>query len=156
MSANRRHTDVIELGWLDFLAASATKVIRVQGRRYSSELPGSDGRMKRFNQTFRLMDDHEISPAGPSVHAMRVRRSRSTGEWVDVAETTLEWKSVDWISFKPTGDPNGTWLKVTVQDHSRFGEYDLFETRLIGPDGRVQTFDDRAEALRAAFAVVNG
>lgn len=119
MSASRRHTDVVELGWADFYAACThDPIARVQGR-----LPNG----KRFNRALRVLTlKSGITPGGPTVEAARVKWWSKGGIWIDTGETMLlEWKYVDWVTWKARNDPNGTWMKVTAKGRSNFGHFEV-------------------------------
>ena len=111
----------MELGWIDFLAAcKESPIVRCQGRVYTRN---SDGRMKRFNRALRVIPDTEDKL---TVEAVRVKFSRKLGIWLDTAERmTINWSTLDWVSWKASGDPNGTWAKVTVTGRSNFGYYEV-------------------------------
>lgn len=123
MSSNRRHTEVNELGWLDLMAAAnEAPILRVQGR---VAVP-NQGRMKRFNRALRLHPETVKMGKNPTVEATRVKWNKKLGIWVDLEETmTLNWATVDWLSWRATGDPNGTWCKVTVTGKARFGHLEV-------------------------------
>lgn len=150
MSANRRHATAPELGWLDLEAAidsTDSGVFRAQGRVYTR-----DFRTKRFNRAVRF-DGTTTRDGQPAMRVQRVRFNRRTGLWADFGETmTLRWDRLDWISFRAAGDPNGTWMKVTVEGQSDFGEYsvDEYGNLLHFDTGRIWAFGDRAEAVAEA------
>lgn len=144
MSANRRHATAPELGWLDLKAAAGTKPFRAQGRVHT------DGdRVKRFNRAVRILDSNRENNGEPVMTVMRVKFVRKLGLWVDTGETMrLRWETLDWISFKAAGDPNGTWMKVTVEGRSQFGPWTIDEkNNVVHLSGRMVTFDRRSEAV---------
>lgn len=123
MSSNRRHTEVNELGWADLMAAcSEAPILRVQGRVAAP----NQGRMKRFNRALRIHPETSTSGSNPTVQATRVKWNKKLGIWIDLDEVmTLEWTTVDWLSWRATGDPNGTWCKVTVTGKAVFGHLEV-------------------------------
>jgi hypothetical protein len=129
VSSDRRHTDVIELGWLDFLAACARDpLVRVEG--HDVEATANAGRLVRFNLALRVRPDTGTGGSRPRVHAERLRRSGDqllpTGRTIE-----LRWEEVDWVSWEPWRDPSGRRAKVTVTGRSDFGTLRVYE------DGRL-------------------
>lgn len=151
MSANRRHAEAPELGWADLEAALTTTsgVFRAQGRVYTRGFP-----LVRFNRAVRLVRATERG-GDPAMVVERVRLDRKTGLWAGTGEEmVLRWDRLDWISFRPAGNPNGTWMKVTVRGESSFGEDWLVDGRnnLIHlPTRRMWAYADRSEAVAEAI-----
>ena len=110
MSANRRRvygTDESlsnEISFDRFLKLCRSEpIIRVQGR----SAPG-----RRFNRAVLVLTD---TATETSVEVERVRWDRQRGVFELTGQRMrVEWRSLDWVSWTATGDPNGTWLKVTT------------------------------------------
>ena len=150
MSNNRRHTEVNELGWLDLMAACVeAPVLRVQGR---VAVP-NEGRMKRFNRALRIHPETATSGRNPTVLATRVKWDKKLGIWVDLDEQmTLEWATVDWLSWRASGDPNGTWCKVTVTGKAVFGHLEVRDATVYDINTGVQRhYSNRGLAVIAAI-----
>jgi hypothetical protein len=150
MSSNRRHTDVNELGWLDLMAACAQEpILRVQGRIC---VP-NEGRMKRYNRSVRIHPETSTKGKNPTVQATRVRWSKKLAIWLDTDETmTLEWNTVDWLSWKATGDPNGTWCKVTTTGKAVFGHLEVRDASVYDTTTEVaRLYPNRGLAVIAAI-----
>ena len=146
MSANRRHTDVPELGFADLAdACSRNPILRLQGRVHTMGF-----RMKRFNRAVRFisLDDDE------TMTVERVKRDRKTGQWHPTGQfMTIRWDRLDWITWHASGDPNGTWMKVTAVGEANFGRWEVRGTGVLDRETNVyELFADRAEALLAAHA----
>lgn len=155
MSKNRRHTDIPELGWADFLAVCAHEpILRVQGR----VRPGPYGKLVRFNRSV-LVDVNSATRTnqGPCVHAERVRWRQSLGIWrpFDI-QMCLEWRCLDWVTWKAIGDPNGTWLKVTIEGQSSFGRYEVHGSAVVDRETRERyNYNSYGEALAAAVKIAS-
>lgn len=153
MSDNRKHTDVMELGWLDVLiACRADPYVRAEGHdELATQLKG---RLVRFNRAVQVVGDDEVAGC-PRVHAVNLVR---TGENNDLLvpgtkTLTISWDEWDWVSWHPTLDPSGRRFKITHTGQSHFGDMDLWDdNRLV--DRRTNEvlgrFDDRSAAVVAA------
>lgn len=140
MSDKRRHTAVLELGWLDFLAACEDDpFIRAEG--HDVEKTHARGHLVRFNLALRVLPETARDGAGrPRVHAQRLRRLAS-GHLVPTDTLhELRWEELDWVSWVPSSDAAGRRLKLTVTGESYFGELQVWD------GGRVH--DSRTNGIR--------
>lgn len=135
MSTERRHTDVTELGWLDWLAACALDpIVRVEGKDF--EKTKAKGKLVRFNRACLVLPETATNATGllydrPRVHAEGLRRL-PTGELVPNGNRfEVRWEELDWVSWEPWLDPAGRRAKVTVSGQSSFGTLRVYE------DGRL-------------------
>lgn len=159
MSADRRHTAVPEIGWLDFLdACRSNPIVRVEGKDLIATQ--ARGRLTRFNRAVEIdlstVDLGDEGPAtSPRVHAYRVRRNPTTGEFTRTGDTMLvRWTELDWVSWQATGQPDGNRFKVTSTGRSAFGRFTIWERgeRAAVYDEyteKVIEFPNRAAAVRA-------
>lgn len=116
MSANRNGTlDPVEITWEEFLARCARKpVCRVQGRQNTAT--SHTGRLVRFNRSVEVLTN-TAEGEGPRrrVHAERVRWCKKSRKFVRIGQRmVVSWRELDWLTWRPTGDPNYSWLKVTT------------------------------------------
>lgn len=121
MSENRRHVyadgevdnELTFEGFLDLCRTAA--IVRVQGKVESKTK--AKGRLVRFNRAVLVYPDSVRfgkRTDEPYVIAERVRWSPKEGIFVLTGvKMRLTWRLLDWVSWTATGDPNGTWLKVT-------------------------------------------
>jgi hypothetical protein len=156
MSAERRHTDVPELGWLDFIAAcDEDDLVRVEG--HDIEKTHAAGRLVRFNLAVQVMPETArwLHGQPPRVHA---RRTRRVGDALVPTDLTVElkWEEVDWVSWEPLANPNGRRLKLTVEGESNFGRLQVWEGgRLVDTvTRRVTDYGSHAKALAAALKLI--
>ena len=152
MSSDRRHTDVIELGWADFMTACARDpLVRVEGQ--DTARTHECGRLVRFNRVVHiLVDTARESSVGPRVHALRTRRD---GERLVATTTRIEvrWEELDWVSWDPLRDPAFRRAKVTVTGQSNFGTLRVYEDgRLVDTvQRRVEHYGSYDRAVSAAI-----
>jgi len=122
MSDNRRRTGneagfdcPEELSFEQFLARClASPIVRIQGRAESTTR--RRGQLVRFNRSVRVdIGSARINAKGePYVRVERVRWDWRKLKWVRTNRWfTATWRLLDWITWQATGDPNGTWVKVT-------------------------------------------
>lgn len=113
MSNDRRKTDVTELTFEQFVEMCATQpVVRVQGR--NPPPTKRKGKGVRFNRSVEVLTDTAILGRWPVVQAERVQWNPLICEYERIGERmTLRWQDLDWVTTQASGDPNGTWMKVT-------------------------------------------
>lgn len=159
MSANRKHTDVLELGWLDFLLACGDDpFVRVEGHDYARTMASS--RLVRFNRAVQVLPSTRVDGDLPRVHAYTLRRIGEKMQFLVPTSTqiVLAWDEVDWVSWDPGHRPDGRRFKITTTGQSVFGQYDLWEgTRLVErATGRVMgDFEDRTSAVAHAVRLLS-
>lgn len=152
MSANRRHTDVSELGFTDMInVANTSPIIRVQGFT-------DDTRGKRFNRAVRIIPSTFKLGSDPTVMVMRVKWSRKLATYIDTGETMcLRWSRLNWITWKASGEANGTWCKVTAKGRTKFRHIEVRDTSTYNTlTGESVEYANRGLAVIAAMRVVNG
>lgn len=159
MSANRKHTDVLELGWLDFLAAcEADPHVRVEG--HDTIATQAKGRLVRFNRAVSVRVETATSGKTPRVHADGLRRAGENGDiLVPGGPTfTITWDELDWVSWNPTQSADGRRFKITHTGRSNFGTIDLWEgNRLVDRTSGLilGEYANRGLAVAAAIRIIN-
>lgn len=169
MSADRRHTDVRELGWQDvLLACTRDPYVRAEG--HDDAATQAKGRLVRFNWAVQIhgvsSEDTPLVPNAPlalhatssddvtplALHATRLERH---GDLLVPGHkrVVLTWSEWDWISWQPMLSPTGRRFKITHTGESSFGSLEIWnDTRIV--DRRtnrvVGEYDDRAAAVVAA------
>jgi len=129
MSYNRRRTGEWpgidcpeELTFVEFLQRTDDNpIVRVQGKVFKRTK--ESGRLVRFNLAVRVLSDTEmVNEHGVGVLAERVRWNWRAEKWETIIEdgspviVTVTWAQLDYVSWVASGDPNGTWIKVTTRE----------------------------------------
>ena len=156
MSNDRRHTDIMELGWADFMSACVSDpFVRTEGHDIAKTHDA--GRLVRFNLALRVLPETVYhSGAGlPRVHAQRLRRQ---GDLLIPTDDLflVTWEELDWISWVPMLPPSGRRLKLTVTGQSHFGEWQVWEGgRVVHvATRRITDYDSHGAAVAAVLRLV--
>lgn len=126
MSADRRSTGhVDEISFDEFLdKCQDLRRVRVQGKVESKT--SAKARLVRFNRVVEFdADTRRVgSVQDPAIRVRRLVWNRAKREWEWRGEMlTVQWSTLDWVTWQINGDPNGTWVKV-VEVSATYGEYE--------------------------------